>query len=42
MQLELLGRRAAELLFDAISGDVQPGIHPVSTKLVTRGSTALA
>ncbi|MGR0218697.1 LacI family DNA-binding transcriptional regulator [Agromyces sp. ZXT2-6] len=42
MQLELLGRRAAELLFDAIGGNVQPGIHTVSAKLVTRGSTALA
>lgn len=42
MRLELLGRRAAELLFEAISGDVRPGTHTVSTKLVTRGSTALA
>lgn len=41
MQLELLGRRAAELLFDAIRGDFHPGVHAVSTRLITRGSTAL-
>jgi LacI family transcriptional regulator len=42
MRLEMVGRRAAELLFEAIGGDAEPGVHAVPTKLVTRGSTALA
>ncbi|MET0844210.1 MAG: LacI family DNA-binding transcriptional regulator [Mycetocola sp.] len=42
MQLELIGRKAAELLFDAIDGDVRSGIHTVDTKLVTRASTVVA
>lgn len=41
MRLEMVGRRAAELLFAAIGGDSQSGVHVVATKLVTRGSTAL-
>lgn len=40
--LEALGRRAAELLNAAIEGDPQPGVHPVSTLLVARGSTLRA
>lgn len=42
MQLELLGRRAAELLFDAIDGDIRTGTHTVGTRLVIRGSTMVA
>jgi LacI family transcriptional regulator len=40
--LEALGRRAAELLNDAIEGDNQPGVHMVSTVLVPRASTLRA
>ena len=40
MNLEGLGRCAAKLLFDAIDGNAQPGIHTVGTRLVHRGSTA--
>jgi LacI family transcriptional regulator len=39
MDLENIGRFAAELLFRAIDGDVRPGQHAVATRLVTRGST---
>lgn len=39
MRLELLGRRAAELLYEAIGGQAHPGLHNLSTRLVTRGST---
>jgi LacI family transcriptional regulator len=34
-----VGRRAAELLLDAIAGAPQPGIQRVQPELVTRGST---
>ncbi|MCI2956232.1 LacI family transcriptional regulator [Agromyces atrinae] len=42
MRLEEVGRLAAELLFTAIDGDYRVGTHSVATRLVTRGSTALA
>jgi LacI family transcriptional regulator len=41
MNLEALGRRAAELLFQAIDGTLHQGVHTVQTRLITRGSTAL-
>jgi LacI family transcriptional regulator len=41
MNLELVGQRAAQLLFAAMEGNLQPGHHSVSTKLITRESTAL-
>lgn len=40
MNLEEVGRLAAQLLFDAIDGDVKPGLHSVQTRLVQRGSTS--
>jgi len=40
MNLEEVGRRAAHLLFDAIDGTVNRGIHPVATRVVIRGSTS--
>ncbi len=39
MNLEHLGRRAAELLFDAIDGRPHPGVHALSCRLVPRNST---
>lgn len=42
MRLELLGRQAAELLYEAIGGEARPGVHTLSTRLVTRGSTVRA
>lgn len=39
MNLEELGRLAARLLFSAIDGDFEPGLHSVNTRLVVRGST---
>ena len=39
MQLDTLGRRAAELLFRAIDGSAEPGIHETTSRLVVRGST---
>jgi LacI family transcriptional regulator len=42
MNLEAVGRLAAQLLFAAIDGNRQPGTHQVACRLVTRASTALA
>lgn len=42
MNLEEVGRKAAHLLFAAIDGVVEPGVRSIATRLVTRGSTALA
>lgn len=41
MNLKELGRVAAQLLFRAIDGDAEPGVHEVPCRLVTRESTAL-
>lgn len=41
MNLEEVGRKAAQLLFAAIDGTTEAGVHAVSTRLVSRGSTAL-
>jgi LacI family transcriptional regulator len=40
MNLELVGRKAAQLLFAAMEGDVSPGIHTIPTTLIPRESTA--
>ncbi len=40
MNLEELGRLAAQLLFAAIDGDVRPGQHSVPTRFIQRGSSA--
>lgn len=42
MNLEELGRLAAELLFAAMDGNGQPGIHLVPTRVVQRSSTMLS
>ena len=42
MNLEAVGRLAAQLLFAAIDGQREPGMHKVACRLVTRASTALA
>lgn len=39
MNLELVGRRAAQLLFAAMDGQPEPGIHVVPTRLITRQTT---
>lgn len=39
MNLELLGRRAAQLLFAAIDGHEQPGVFRVNCRVVSRDST---
>jgi LacI family transcriptional regulator len=39
MDLQELGRTAAQLLFKAIDGRGEAGLHAVPTRLVTRGST---
>lgn len=39
MNLQEVGRRAAQLLFAAIDGQPSVGVHRVSTRLVARGST---
>lgn len=39
MNLDQIGRRAAELLFDAIDGHKQPGIHSLPCRLLPRSST---
>lgn len=39
MNLELVGRRAAQLLFAAIDGNPEPGVHMVATRLVNRQTT---
>jgi LacI family transcriptional regulator len=39
LDLEGLGRRAAELLLRAIDGDPSPGVHLNPPKLVIRAST---
>lgn len=41
MNLEELGRQAAQRLFAAIDGDTQSGIQSLPCRLVIRGSTAL-
>lgn len=41
MNLEQLGRRAAELLIAAMAGQAEEGWHTVPPKIVARGSTAL-
>lgn len=41
MNLEEVGRKAAQLLFAAIDGITESGVHVVSTRVVSRGSTAL-
>jgi LacI family transcriptional regulator len=40
MNLETVGRRAAELLVAALDGNVQFGSTVIPTRLVPRGSTA--
>ena len=40
MNLEEVGKVAAELLFAAIDGSADPGIHTVQCRLVMRGSSA--
>ncbi len=42
MNLEEVGRIAAQMLFAAIDGDRNPGQHRVACRVVTRGSTAAA
>ncbi len=42
MNLEEVGKAAARLLFAAIAGDPNPGLHTVPCKLVIRGSTGPA
>ncbi|WP_422390400.1 LacI family DNA-binding transcriptional regulator [Arthrobacter sp. N1] len=42
MNLELIGRRAAQLLFAAIDGHPAPGPHIIPTRLVTRQTTTLS
>lgn len=39
MNLQELGRTAAQLLFDAIDGAVQPGTHTIPARVVVRDST---
>lgn len=39
MRLDTLGRRAAELLFQAIAGSPEPGIHSTTSRLVVRSSS---
>ena len=39
LELQRLGREAAQLLLDAISGQPRPGIHRVAPRLVIREST---
>ena len=41
MNLEELGRRAAQRLFAAIDGDIQSGVQSLPCRLVVRASTAL-
>lgn len=41
MNVEQLGRRAAELLFEAIDGRTRPGIHSLACRLVPRNSTTM-
>jgi LacI family transcriptional regulator len=41
MNFEMLGRRAAQRLFDAINGTPTEGIETMPCRLVVRGSTAL-
>ena len=42
MNLEEVGKVAAELLFAAIDGVRSPGLHTVKCRLVLRGSSAPA
>ncbi|WP_231494894.1 LacI family DNA-binding transcriptional regulator [Cellulomonas sp. KRMCY2] len=41
MNLEMLGRRAAQLLVDAMNGTTTTGVETMPCRLVVRGSTAL-
>ncbi|HKU10149.1 MAG TPA: LacI family DNA-binding transcriptional regulator [Sinomonas sp.] len=41
MRLEEIGRVAARMLFAAIDGNPQPGIHRIPCRVVTRESTAI-
>jgi LacI family transcriptional regulator len=41
MRLQEVGRVAARLLFAAIDGDVQPGVHKIACRVVTRDSSAI-
>jgi LacI family transcriptional regulator len=41
MNLQEVGKVAAELLFGAIDGDRRPGTHAVKCRLIVRGSSAL-
>ncbi|WP_434058845.1 substrate-binding domain-containing protein, partial [Escherichia coli] len=40
MNLELVGRKAAQLLFAAMEGTASPGVHTIPTSLIPRDSTA--
>ena len=40
MNLELVGREAAQLLFAAMEGNTSPGTHTIPTSLIPRESTA--
>ncbi|NEN04756.1 LacI family transcriptional regulator [Diaminobutyricibacter tongyongensis] len=42
MRLQEVGRVAARLLFAAIGGDAQPGVHKITCRVVTRDSTAVS
>ena len=42
MRLQEVGRVAARLLFAAIAGDAQPGVHKIACRVVTRDSTAVS
>lgn len=42
MRLQVVGRVAARLLFAAINGERQPGLHKISCRVVTRDSSAVA
>jgi len=39
LNLERLGRQAAELLFASIAGDVEPGTRRVPPRVITRESS---
>lgn len=42
MGLEFLGRRAAQKLMKAISGEFEPGVESMATTLIHRGSTEIS
>ncbi|HEY8590923.1 MAG TPA: LacI family DNA-binding transcriptional regulator [Naasia sp.] len=39
LRLEELGRLAAQRLFEAMDGDVRPGVETLQSRVITRGST---